>query len=133
MVNTISIWTARGLRIVSRACCLLVIASFAIFAVSQSSSASAHQQAAVNESAPASSAPAAASPTSGAHHDAALHRWIDEGARQLISPFSGISHGWSSAWAVHLANLALALALYGFGLGYLARVLRVRSRTPLLD
>jgi hypothetical protein len=132
MVNTISIWTARILRIVSRGCCLLVIASFAIFAVSQSSSASAHQQATVNESATPASASAPASQPS-THHEAALHRRIDEAAGELVSPFSGITHGWSSAWATHLTNLALALALYGFGLGYLARVLRVRSRTVLMD
>ena len=44
----------------------------------------------------------------------------------LTSPFSGIVSASSSEWADHGVRLLLALLVYGFGLGFLARALRVR-------
>ena len=70
------------LRVASLLICLTVIASFAIFAFDQTSSASTHQQEELNGAAPTA--------------------------------------------ATHGVNLVLALVVYGFGLGFLARTLRVR-------
>jgi hypothetical protein len=109
------------LRLASLVICLIVIASFAIFVVNQTSSASNHQQEevtnghAVNPGSPSSSP-----------HKSALHKAIDEASDELTSPFSGITSGSSSEWAIRVVNLALALIVYGFGLGFLARVIRVR-------
>lgn len=55
-----------------------------------------------------------------------MHKAIDEASGQLTSPFSGIVSGSSSEWATRGAKLVLALLVYGFGLGYVARALRVR-------
>jgi hypothetical protein len=60
-----------------------------------------------------------------AKHKSSVRRAIDDAANTLTSPFSGLTSGSSSEWAVHLLKLVLTFAFYGFGLGFLARVLRV--------
>ncbi len=59
-------------------------------------------------------------------HESSLHSTIDDVSNRLTSPFSGLTSGSSSEWVVHGVNLLLALLVYGFGLGFLARVIRVR-------
>ncbi len=116
---------ARLLRIASVIICLIVVASFAIFAVDQTRGASSHQQEAVNGGVAASSSPTA----TGSHapeHESGLHETIDEVSNKLTSPFKSLTSGSSSEWVVHGVNLLLTLVIYGFGLGFLARVLRVR-------
>jgi hypothetical protein len=112
------------LRLVSRAACLIVIASFALFATDQAGSASAHQQNEVNSAAPASVATVA--PPAPSKHKSPARRTLDEASEALTSPFSGVTSGSGNEWVVHGGDTVLALLLYGFGLGFLARVLRVR-------
>jgi hypothetical protein len=111
------------MRLASFVICLIVIASFAIFAIDQTKGASAHQQ---RELTVGTSEATAEPPKSTATHESGLHEAIDEASNKLTSPFSGVTSGSSSEWAIHGVNLLLALAVYGFGLGYLARVIRVR-------
>jgi hypothetical protein len=106
----------RLLRIASLIVCLIVIASYAIFAIGQTKSASTHQQEAIN----GPSAPVAVK------HESGLHKAIDEASNEVTSPFAGIVSSSSGEWAVRSVKLLVALVVYGFGLGYLARVLRVR-------
>jgi hypothetical protein len=119
----------RLLRLASIAICLIVIASFVVFAIDQTKTASGRQQEQLGASAPAltsgSTAPKPA-PSSGRPHESSLHKAIDEASGQLTSPFSGIVSGSSSEWATRGSKLLLALLVYGFGLGYVARTLRVR-------
>jgi hypothetical protein len=117
---------ARLLRLASLVICLIVVASFAIFVVNQTSSASTHQQEELNGSAPATSQSGPGSSKSSSPHKSTLHKAIDDASNELTSPFSSITSGWSSQWAIRGVNLLLALIVYGFGLGYLARVIRVR-------
>jgi hypothetical protein len=116
------------LRLASLVICLIVLASFAIFVVDQAKGASTHQQEEVNHGAAATttSAGTPSSPNTSASHDGTVHKAIDEASNNLTSPFSGVTSGSSSEWVIRGVNLLLALAVYGFGLGYLARVLRVR-------
>ncbi len=51
---------------------------------------------------------------------------MDEVAEEVTAPVSGLVSS-SSEWANHGIRLVFALLVYGFGLGYLARVLRVRT------
>jgi hypothetical protein len=118
----------RLLRLASVAICLIVIASFALFAINETKSASGRQQEVIAGGAPAASA---GSQTSGARvgapkRESAVHKAIDEASSKLTSPFSGLLSGSSSEWATRGGKLLLALLVYGFGLGFLARVLRVR-------
>jgi hypothetical protein len=113
------------LRIASRVICLIVAVSFVIFAVNQTGSASIRQQDELNGT-PVAAATAPTSTRAPRPHEAAVHRVIDEAAEALTSPFSGVTAGSSSQWAIRGVGTVLALLVYGLGLGYLARVLRVR-------
>lgn len=112
------------LRFASLVICAIVIASFAIFVLNQTSTASKHQSEEV------SNGPALAStegPAKGSRsHESAVHEAIDEASTQLTSPFAGVVSGSSSEWLVRGVKLLLALIVYGLGFGYLARVLHVR-------
>jgi predicted secreted protein len=108
------------MRLASRVICVIVIAWFIVFAVNQTSAASTHQQNEVAEgSAPAASA-------SGTKHESTLHRTLNETTDTLTSPFAGIVSGSHSEWTIHIVKTVLALLVYGFGLAFLARFLRVR-------
>jgi hypothetical protein len=111
------------LRIGSRIACLIVIVSFGLFVIEQTSSASTHQQEAVNgtNGGPTSTPPA----THPAKEDEA-HKVIDEVAGKLTSPFSGITAGSTSQWVIRGVGTVMALLVYGVGLGFLARFLRLR-------
>ena len=50
---------------------------------------------------------------------------VPDAANTLTSPFAGVTSDTSSEWTIHTVKLLLTLAIYGFGLGFLARVLRV--------
>jgi hypothetical protein len=134
----------KALRAASVVICLIVAASFLVFAVDQTSTASGHQQEelgptatstapASTTGAPASSSAAPAEPSQGAtgnsaakmHHETSFHKGLDEVASELTSPVAGV--GSSSEWLEHAVRLLFALLVYGFGLGYLARALRVRN------
>ncbi len=104
------------LRVASRILCLIVVVSFAIFAVGQTSSASTHQVDKVSETTTATQP----------SHEGAVHEAIDEVAGKLTSPFSGITAGSTSQWVIRGVGTLMALLVYGIGLGYVARVLRIR-------
>jgi hypothetical protein len=120
-------WISRLLRLASVLISLIVIASFTIFAVDQTKNASVHQQEQLRSESPtaSSSAPQRAGTSTG--QESGLHKAVDEASGQLTSPFSGIVSASSGEWALRSVNLLLALIVYGFGLGYLARVLRIRT------
>jgi predicted secreted protein len=105
------------MRLASRVICLIVIAWFVVFVVNQTSTASTHQQ---NELAEGSA------PVSGAKHESTLHRTLNETTDTLTSPFAGVVSGSHSEWTIHIVKTLLALLVYGFGLAFLARFLRVR-------
>lgn len=95
---------------------MIVILSFAAFVIEKTGSASNHQQALVG----------GAETSSTSSHPGSVHRWLDEASTDLTSPFAGVVSGTHSEWAARGGKLVLALIIYGFGLGYLARVVRVR-------
>jgi hypothetical protein len=115
---------ARIARLASLAICLIAVASFVGFAVEQSKDASAHQQ--VELGTPTTRPPAstgatnATSPKRGVVHEA-----LDETSAELSSPFSSLTNQISSQWTLHIVDTLLLLLVYGFGLGLLARVVRV--------
>lgn len=117
-----------SLRLASIGLCLIVIASFALFAINQTSNASAQQQEKLNEAAPTTAVvpgQGSAPPRSPSHKSSA-RKVIDEAAEVVTSPFDAATEGVSSEWVIHAINLLLTLLVYGFGLGFIARVIRVR-------
>lgn len=107
------------LLLASRIVCLIVIASFVVFVVNQTSSASTHQQNELN----GGSSPA---PASDAKHESTVHRTLDEASDALTSPFAGVVSGSHSQWTIHIVRTVLALLVYGLGVAFLVRFIRVR-------
>jgi hypothetical protein len=115
------------LRLASLAICLIVLASFTIFAVDQAKGASSHQQQALVKGAPSNTnGEGRGKSGSSAAKESSAHKAVDEVSNSLTSPFSGITAGSKSSWTIHGTDLLLALVIYGFGLGFLARVLQGR-------
>jgi hypothetical protein len=100
-----------ALRTCSFLCCALVVASFGLFSISQASGASKQQVAALSATAPSAAR---------SHPPGQPKRFIDGAARFLTTPFRSFLPS-SSMWAAEIAGTLCALALYGFGLGYLSR------------
>ena len=113
------------MSLASRVICLIVVAWFVVFVVNQTSSASTHQQ---NEIAggPTTTQTSSSGATSAAKHESTAHRILNETSDALTSPFAGVVSGSHSEWVVHIVKTILALLVYGFGLAFLARFLRVR-------
>jgi hypothetical protein len=110
---------ARLIRLASVAICLIVAVSFGIFAFDEARNASMRQR---EELVGEPRAQLAATTT----RQSWLHRDIDRVSSAVTSPFSGVAGETSSEWAVRGVKVLLAFLVYGFGLGYLARTLRVR-------
>ncbi len=120
----------RMLRVASTVICALLLLSFLVFAIQQAKEGSVHQQEEITS--PATVAAASASgaraghKSSAAAHEGTLHKALTDTFNKLTSPFAGVISS-SSEWATRGIKLLLALLVYGFGLGYRARVLRVRT------
>jgi hypothetical protein len=110
------------MRYASIGICLLVGVSFLIFVANQTKSASGSQQTALKNG-----ASSGATVDTAAQHKNGFHKAIDEAASTFTSPFSGIVSASKSEWADQMVKLILALLVYGFGLGYAARFIRVRA------
>jgi hypothetical protein len=106
---------SRAIKLVSFACCALVVLSFTMFARDQMAGASVHQQ--TELSSPNS---AASAPTTPSKPEAQPGRFINHAAKTLTSPFDAIVRS-SNAWVQHGLPAFVALLVYGLGLGYLAR------------
>jgi hypothetical protein len=112
------------LRLASIAICLIAIAWFAAFALDQTSSASNHQQAEVNAAAP----PGLAAETTGSSkpgRKSGFHEVLDKASSTLTSPFSAVTSSSTSEWTIHVVDTLLMLLVYGLGLGFLARIMRL--------
>ncbi|HEV7585320.1 MAG TPA: hypothetical protein VGO14_06030 [Solirubrobacteraceae bacterium] len=104
--------------------CMIVVASFALFAVNQTGQASTHQQQVLRgETSTEPGGPVA--PVAKPHASSARSA-VDDASEWLTSPFDGLTSESHSEWENHGIHLALALVVYGFGFGFLARTLRVR-------
>ena len=106
---------SRAIKLISIACCALVVVSFAMFARDQMAGASAHQQTELASGNNASTVPVAPSKPEGQPG-----RFINQAAKTLTSPFHAIVRS-SNAWVEHGLPALVALLVYGLGLGYLAR------------
>lgn len=106
---------ARVLRLASRLACLVVLAAFVIFAVHQTSAGATNELGKFTRTAKAAE-----------ERPSGLHQLIDEAANGLSSPFEAITSGIDSQWGVHIVDLLLALLLYGFICGFIARIISLR-------
>jgi hypothetical protein len=116
------------LRLATITICLIVSASFALYAINQTSTASAHQQ----ESLATGGAVPPANTEEGQintveTHTTGVRGVIDEVTEKVTSPFHGATASSKSEWVKRGVNLGITLLVYGFGLGFIARVIRVRT------
>jgi hypothetical protein len=111
---------SRVLRLAAFACCVLVVASFAMFARDEVAGASQHQQTELVAGAHPTTAPS----TPVKH--AQPRRSIDAAAKVLTGPFNAIVES-SNLWVKHALPALFALLVYGLGLGYLARFSAART------
>jgi hypothetical protein len=112
----------RLIRLASLVICAIVVASFAIFAFEQTKTASKHQTEEVTGRASQSSSSGASGKTRA--HASSVHKEIDEAAQKLTSPFAGVISS-NSEWVTRGVKLLLSLLVYGLGVGFLARALRM--------
>jgi hypothetical protein len=113
----------RALRFATVVCSLLVIAGWGWFAINETSAASEQSQAEIA----GQSAAQTASPDPDQERDrekvnSKLHEYIDDANDVLLRPFAPIAESSSSKWVRRTVPALLALLVYGFGLGTLARV-----------
>jgi len=109
---------ASVLKLVSLSCCALVVASFALFAYDQASANSKGQVASVVSGRYSS----ANNPLP--RHPGQPRRFIDGAAHALTSPIRSAMSG-DSAWPVWIVATVFGLLVYGVGIGFVARFLRV--------
>ncbi len=119
---------AKLLRLAAISICLVTSASLALYAINQTDSASAHQQEslATNGAVPAAGTPGSTVQTNESHTKG-VRGVIDEVAKTLTSPFAGATESSNSEWVKRGAGTLIALLVYGFGLGFIARFVRVRA------
>ncbi len=116
------------LRAFSIVASLIVVLSFAAFAVDQARSGSQSSQAGITGQATVQAPDPAgyAKPTPAQERlreaaDSGPREVLDDADDVLISPFAFVTENSSSAWVRRGVPLLVALFVYGFGLGFLSR------------
>jgi|SRR5215218_3945207 len=113
----------RALRFAAVVCSLLVILGWGWFAVNETRAASEQSQAEIA----GQTASRTASPDPDQEQDrekvnSKAHEYVDDANDVLLRPFSAIAQDSSSKWVRRTVPALLALLVYGFGIGILARV-----------
>jgi hypothetical protein len=114
---------ARGVQWMAVLATMIVVAGFTLFAVEEMGGASERQQAALTES--VNSGSAATQPAS-QPAQSRVRSTLDQANEALLGPFAGLAQS-DNPWVERGVPTLLALALYGAGLGFLARYVRSRA------
>jgi hypothetical protein len=118
----------RSLRFVAIALSLIVVAGFSMFALDEFNRASSAQR---DELAGFEhAAPTAAGERQREQRHSTAREYIDDANDVLLKPFAGVDQG-GSRWMQRAVPTFLALVLYGFVLGYVARFMHGRGTAPL--
>ena len=113
----------RALRLAAILCSLLVVAGWGWFAIQETSAASAQSQAEIaGQVASRTASPAPDQERDRERVNSQLHEWVDDANDVLLRPFSSLTEDSGSTWVRRTVPALLALLVYGFGLGLLARV-----------
>lgn len=113
----------RALRFAAIACSLLVVAGWGWFAIDETRAASEQSQAEIaGQQAARSASPDPDQEAAREKVNSRVHEWIDDANDVLLKPFSPLTEDSASTWVRRSVPAVLALIVYGFGLGLLARV-----------
>ncbi len=119
----------RSLRIVAIALSTVVALSFLLFALDEARGATAETRSQLGIFERPDPTPAGERARERRQGD--VREAIDDADDVLLRPFAGVTRS-GGRWVERGVPTLLALAVYGFGLGFLARVSRTRaSRLPL--
>lgn len=117
MVSTI-------LRTLAILASLVLLASFALFAIDQAGGASSQAQSEVA----AAGSQTAGPPIKGPDTKGGVRATIDSAAGDLVSPLRSWAPGRADSWSSRSFELAVGLLIYGVGLGALARAFGLARR-----
>jgi hypothetical protein len=113
----------RALRFAAVICSLIVVLGWGWFAADQTSAASQKTQDEIaGQTAKQAVNPDPDQERAREQVNSKIHEYVDDANDVLLSPFSSISENMDSKWARRTIPALIALAVYGFGLGLLARV-----------
>lgn len=113
----------RALRFVAVVCSLLVILGWGWFAVNETNAASEQSQAEIaGQTAARTASPDPDQEQDREKVDSKVHEFVDDANDILLRPFSAIAQDSASKWVRRTVPALLALLVYGFGIGILARV-----------
>jgi len=110
-------WFTGLVRVASLLACLIVAASFILFATHQADHGTSDELAQLGNG--------SALVKTDQDKPSSVRQSITNVSNTLTSPFSNVL-GTDSAWPVHVSQLVIALLLYGFGVSYLVRWIRMR-------
>ncbi|MDX6731901.1 MAG: hypothetical protein QOC54_1849 [Baekduia sp.] len=112
----------KALRLAAVICSLLVVVGWGWFAANETNAASKSTQAEI------AGVAAARTPDPSPDQERArekvnspVHEAVDDANDVLLRPFAGVASGSSSKWVRRTIPALIALVVYGFGLGLLAR------------
>jgi len=112
------------LRLISTVTCVIVLLWFAVFAVDQTKSASGHQQRQLQVHPSAEEQREEEAQKAREKNKSGVHKALDDTAEALTSPFKNVVSD-NSEWLKNGELLLAALLVYGFGLGFVARLIRM--------
>ena len=115
----------RPLRILAIVLSLFVAVGFTLFALEDIDRASANSEHRIEGYAATSPSPAGERERERRHSQA--REVIDDVNDVLLAPFAGVSDQSTNRWEQRGYPTLLALLVYGFGLGYLARFMTARG------
>jgi hypothetical protein len=116
------------LRTASIVASVIVLLSFALFALDETRDAAKESAAAVaGLEATRSSEPSASEERARERAHSATREHIDDADDVLVKPFAFVANSSDSSWVRRGVPTLLALLVYGFGLSFLARYARGRA------
>jgi hypothetical protein len=114
----------RILRTAAILICAVVVISFALFAIDELNGASRRNETKLAQDLEANPPPAAERQREKDH--GSVREAIDDANDVVVSPFEGVVSNDDSRWTQRGVPALLALLVFGFGLGFLARFMRGR-------
>jgi hypothetical protein len=112
---------ARPIRIAAIVACLFVVVGWGAFAIDQARGASAESVAGINGDPTTFSDPSPDQERAREKQHSNAREFIDDVNDVLLSPFAGLTDSAKSKWVRRTIPALIALLVYGFGGGYIAR------------
>jgi hypothetical protein len=115
------------LRWAAAALCAVVLLSFTFFAIDEARGASDASQAGIAGAVVAAPAPTPSQEAARERAHGPVREAVDDTADVVLGPFAWAAPAGGDTWSQRGIPTLLALAVYGFGLGYVARFMHGRA------